>query len=100
VLASERECPFCSSGLGPSAPRAVAGRALTRAAILFAGANVLSACGNEVVVMYGPASVDASADAADGQFVAMYGPAPIEDAAIDTSLPEAAPPPDAGDDGD
>jgi hypothetical protein len=113
VRATERACPFCSAALPEAALAAapavapVAGRGLTRAAILFAGAAAITGCSSEQpVVMYGPAPVDASSDANDASnlpdVVAMYGPAIIDsgsdanDAATDATT-DATPPVDAGD---
>jgi hypothetical protein len=83
VLATERACPFCEAAMPEAAmPEASGGtgRALTRAAILFAGATALTACSSEPVALYGPAPVDGSAmdSAKDGEPVALYGPAPVD----------------------
>jgi hypothetical protein len=81
-------CPFCGGEIPPDAsPRpesTTSHRALTRAAILFAGASTVNACGSpSPVVYYGPVPIeDAGEDASDGSPspVVFYGPAPIEDA--------------------
>lgn len=101
VRATEPRCPFCDAPL-PAAEAAPARRpaaALTRAAILFAGATAVTACGPgsstadaasdtavgpDLAVLYGPAPTDvAPAEAASDvvnspDIVAMYGPAPVD----------------------
>ena len=92
-------CPFCAHELplevSPRPALPVSGKSLTRAAILFAGASTVGACGGldpSPVVYYGPAPIDASTDggstdsateagdASDaGSPVVFYGPAPIPD---------------------
>jgi len=83
VRTTDRTCPFCSTTMPEATiPAAAPGRALTRAAILFAGATAVSACSSpEPVAMYGPAPVDASSDVKDSSLpdvVAMYGPSPVD----------------------
>jgi hypothetical protein len=81
VRADETTCPFCASGLGadfavPPRPVVRAVGPFTRSAVLFLGAT---ACGGSVtpepapVVFYGPAVVDASAEASAGDATADAG---------------------------
>jgi hypothetical protein len=104
-------CPFCGEGppadASPRPESTTSHRALTRAALLFAGASTVNACSStSPVVFYGPApiedagtdaaSMDASTnkgDASDGATsgVVFYGPAPIrEDAGTDASAADAS----------
>ncbi len=90
VRATERSCPFCDAPLGSdfidACPRrAKPGRKLTRAALLFAGATALAACGGKE---------DSGSSGSTSGAVAVYGPAPIRDASPDTA--DAAEQPDAG----
>jgi hypothetical protein len=105
-------CPFCGgdppADASPRPESTTSHRALTRAALLFAGASTVNACGGSTspVVFYGPApiedagtdaaSTDASTnkgDASDGSpsSVVFYGPAPIhEDAGTEASTADAS----------
>lgn len=80
IRISETTCPFCGTTATPrviaQADVSSAGRPLTRAAILFAGATAIAGCGKTTDNMPAPA----------------YGvPVPP-----DTLVMEAGPPPDAG----
>jgi len=104
VRATESACPFCDAPLGTdfvdACPRrAKAGRKLTRAALLFAGATALAACGGkEDTVPNGGASSSGSSGSSSGSSgegpVAVYGPAPV-DASVDDAA-DASDEQDAG----
>ena len=94
-------CPFCEHELpreaSPRPALPASGKSLSRAAILFASASTVGACGSSStepspVVFYGPAPIvqneagtdggttDAAPDASDAaSTVVFYGPAPIQD---------------------
>lgn len=94
VRAGEPACPFCGAAMpaeNPAGACASPQPAASRAAVLFATAAVVAACGGstsptssssgEPVALYGPAPVqDAGSDAATdaGEPVALYGPAPVD----------------------
>jgi hypothetical protein len=84
VLATEIACPFCEAPIPEAATsetKGSAGRALTRAAILFAGATAISGC-SDPVALYGPAPIDGSSDAVQDSnlpdVVTLYGPGPVD----------------------
>jgi hypothetical protein len=63
LRASETVCPFCDAALpeafGVCAQPAPRGRSMSRAALLFVGANVATGCGADApVVLYGPAVIN------------------------------------------
>jgi hypothetical protein len=88
IRTSEAACPFCGAStpagfaeVGRS-PKAARG-AVTRAALLFAGAAVGFACSSSETTGGGTADASPAEDAAgdvktDGGPVAMYGPAPVD----------------------
>lgn len=100
VRATERVCPFCDAPLGSdfidACPRrAKAGSKLTRAALLFAGATALAACGGkEDGVPNDNGSSSGSSGSSSGD-VALYAPAPVNDASTRDAA-DASKEPDAG----
>lgn len=88
VRATESACPFCDAPMiAVAEPARRAAPGLTRAAILFASAAAVAACGPG-----GDSAADASDVTAAPEVVALYGPAPVdvrpEDAAEDTNAPD------------
>jgi len=64
LRASETVCPFCDAalpeGFGICAQPAPRGRPMSRAALLFVGANAAAGCSADAPVpLYGPATIDA-----------------------------------------
>lgn len=102
VRATESSCPFCDAPLGadfvdacPRSKTKAAGRRLTRAAILFAGATALAGCGGKAdTAPNGQSSSGSSGDGSSSGAVAVYGPGPIDASVNDAA--DASDDPDAG----
>jgi hypothetical protein len=108
VREGEAACPFCGEAIpeGTAAPRPPARSGpITRAAILFVGATAAAGCGGSTeggnVPLYGPAPVDGSFEASNGDGggedgggidggVVLYGPAMVDSSVDADSGPVAA----------